>query len=481
MAKICMVLTAPTMEENKKILERNLSLVDMVELRTDLLETGDYPLVSAFPSQASVPVVLTCRKECDGGSWTGPERERLVLMTRWLEGGFAFVDLEMDLDAGPLETIARKENTKIIRSFHNFKGVPADLKEIMSRHETVIAKGAVYPRSSEDLFRLVQTALEMKKARKSPFILLGMGEFGFPTRILAEKLGSWLTFCSDSGSPSGAPGHCTAEDLNKLYRFRKIGEGTTINSIIGNPVSQSRSPHLHNRWYEEKGLDAVYVPFLTDSPQWFMKTADLLGINGSSVTVPFKSEIIAQVEHTDQAVDAIGASNTIFRDSDGLWAAANTDVYGLIQPLLDLLGVASLQGVKAAVIGAGGAARAAVFALRDKGAEVAVFNRTKSRAEELAMQLDCAAYSLESDSIRALKEYRSIIVQTSSAGMPPLEDVDPLAFYDFDGSEVVYDIIYKPEVTKLMARAKEAGCQVIGGFKMLEEQALLQFDFFRNG
>lgn len=481
MAKICLVLTAPTMEENRRILERNLSLVDMVELRTDLLEESQYSLVPSFPGQSGVPVVLTCRKNCDGGNWTGAEEERMALLERWLDGGFAFIDIEMDVEPGPLSGKAAAMNTEIIRSFHDFDGVPEDLMETMNRFDGVMAKGAVYPRSSEDLFRLIEAAQQLKKERKSPFILLGMGDFGFPTRILAEKIGSFLTFCSDSEAPSGAPGHCTALDLNSIYRFRKISGKTVINSIIGNPVSQSRSPHLHNGWYEKEGLDAVYVPFLTDSPQWFMKTAELLEINGSSVTVPFKSDIIPLVDTTDKAVDAIGASNTIYRDSSGQWSATNTDAYGLIKPLLDTLGIADLKGRKAAVIGAGGAARAAVFALQDKGAQVAVFNRTLSRAEDLADQFGCVAYGLGPDYAAALREYSSIIVQTSSAGMPPLEDVDPIAFYSFDGTEVVYDIIYKPEVTRMMARANEAGCRVLGGFTMLEEQAVLQFEIFHDG
>lgn len=481
MAKICMVLTAPTINENIKILERNIQLIDMVELRTDKLDIDQFHLVTSFPDNTRIPVILTCRKKCDGGDWIDSEERRMSLMEQWLDGSFSYIDLEMDTKSSRLTLKAADSGVKIIRSFHDFFGVPPKLFEKMQHSDGDIVKGAVYPKSSEELYKLVETGLKLKDFSDKPYILLGMGDFGFPTRILAEKIGSYLTFCSDSSATSGAPGHCTASDLNDIYNFRNISGLTQLNCIIGNPVSQSRSPNLHNKWYRENGLDAVYVPFLTDSPGWFIKIAGLLGVNGSSVTVPFKREIIPLVQNTDQAVDAIGAANTIYHDEEGLWSATNTDTYGLIKPLLDLLETDKLTGWKTSVIGAGGAARAAVFALQDKGADVAVFNRTLSRAKELAEQLNCRAFSLGEESSQALREYGSIIIQTTSAGMPPLEEVDPLEFYHFNGSEILYDIIYKPEVTRLMARAKKAGCSVLGGLKMLEEQAVLQFDIFQRG
>ncbi|MBI9099849.1 MAG: shikimate dehydrogenase [Spirochaetaceae bacterium] len=480
MAHICLVLTAKTIDEDLEIIRDNYDSIDMVELRTDLLDQDQYSQVARFPSLTDLPVILTCRKDSDGGSWKGHERDRTGHLLDWLDGEFSYVDLEMDLENSEIEKKTRSSGIQIIRSFHDFHGVPENLFEIMNslRGTDVIAKGAVYPRSSEELHRLIDASIKLKKSGKVPFILLGMGDFGFPTRILAEKLGSYLTFCSDSAAPSGAPGHCSASDLSEIYHFRQISDKTTVNSIIGNPVKQSRSPHIHNKGYREKNIDAVYVPFLTDSLPWFMKIADLLTINGSSVTVPFKSEIIPLIDSADKAVKKIGACNTIFRDEKGRWAGTNTDTYGLIKPLLDFLEISDLSGWKVSVIGAGGAARAAVFALQEKGAEVAVFNRTLSRGVELAEELKCRAFALDQSSEKELREYSSVIVQTTNAGMAPLEDINPLKFYPFDGSEVVYDIIYKPEKTLLMKKAREAGCRTLGGYRMLEEQAYLQFRLF---
>ena len=482
MSEICLVLTGSTIKENLEIVRRNKSYIDMLELRTDLLDEDQWNFVSQFPSLIDKSVILTCRKVVDGGRWSADEKLRSEKLLQWMEGSFAYIDLEMDLkDDEELVEKARLRSIGIIRSFHDFDQVPMELFEKMTSYLTdrdILVKGAVYPRSSKELYHLIEISMKLKSmANMNPFILLGMGEFGFPTRILAQKLGSYLTFCSDSFSSSGAPGLCSASDLNELYNFRSISSSTVINTIIGNPLKQSRSPQIHNKGYRENDINAVYIPFLTDSLQWFMKIAEKLNINGSSVTVPFKSEIIPLIDKTDKAVNRIGASNTIFLN-DKKWCATNTDTYGLIKPLLDFLECDDLSQKKVAVIGAGGAARAALFALQEKGAEVAVFNRTLSKAKDLADRFNCSAFSLDEKSKAALKEYSDIIVQTTNAGMAPYENINPLDFYEFTGDEVVYDIIYKPEVTLLMKKAREAGCRILGGYKMLEEQAYIQFKLF---
>lgn len=485
MAEICLVLTGSTIKENLEIINRNYSLIDIAEVRTDLMNEDQYSIISQLPALTDIPLILTCRKVVDGGNWDSNESLRKGWLSQWMDGSFAYVDLEMDLDedSGLVEK-AREGHIRIIRSFHDFKGIPSSLYEKMTSYissSDVIVKGAVYPKSSEELYQLAEISIKLKQnAHMNSFVLLGMGDFGFPTRVLAEKLGSYLTFCSDSMSLSGAPGQCSASDLVDIFNFRKVSESTIINSIIGNPIKQSRSPYIHNKGYREKGIDAVYVPFLCDSLPWFLKIADLLCIHGSSVTVPFKSEIIPYTDSSDKAVKKIGASNTIVRDENNRWCATNTDTYGFINPLMDLLSADSLSGRKAAIIGAGGAARAILFALQEKGAQVAVFNRTLSRAQELGHEFSCPVFPLNESSVEALREYSSIIVQTTTGGMAPLEDINPLAFYRFSGEEFVYDIIYKPEVTLCMKSALDAGCTVLGGYRMLEEQAACQFKIFTD-
>ena len=259
MAQICLVLTASTIKENLAIVRRNRSFIDMLELRTDLLRGEDYGAVRNFPSLVDFPVILTCRKRHDGGGWAGAESLRRENLLQWMDGSFSYVDLEMDLgDDVLLLEKAKGNNITVIRSFHDFEKLPLGLYEKMTSylsHKTVMVKGAVFPRCAEELYDLMAISLKLQSTGEmNPYILLGMGEWGFFTRILAGKLGSSFTYCSDSDSATGAPGHCSAAELNNLYHFRDIGENTPINSLI----------------------DSGLFSCLFDSPGWSVKIANLL-------------------------------------------------------------------------------------------------------------------------------------------------------------------------------------------------------------
>ena len=161
------------------------------------------------------------------------------------------------------------------------------------------------PKSTADLGRLLSISREAFGER----ILLGMGDFGFPTRVLASRLGSFLCYTSPARAIV-APGQVDPDTLGSLYRFRGIGPSTAVYGVIGNPVMHSRSPRIHNRGFQSLGLDAVYLPFLVDDVDAFWEVADALDIRGLSVTAPHKQAVLARVSHTDSVVRATGACNT---------------------------------------------------------------------------------------------------------------------------------------------------------------------------
>ncbi|MBN2626638.1 MAG: hypothetical protein JXA95_08230, partial [Spirochaetales bacterium] len=188
------------------------------------------------------------------------------------------------------------------------------------------------------------------------------------------------------------------------------------------------------------------------------------------------------LEDVSPGVKSIGACNTFYKQ-DGRIKGENSDALGFLYPLLDRLDLdrraeRPLAGKKCTLIGAGGASRGVLFALISSGAEVLVLNRTLSKAKALADEFGARAAVLGEESRELMGEYCQIIVQTTSMGMAPLEGKDPVPFYVFDGSEFVYDIIYKPAETALMARAGEAGCSILGGWEMLREQGKVQFELF---
>ena len=426
-------------------------------------------------------MILTVRRKQEGGHFAGDERERVALLKKLAPAGFSCLDLEQDLDAPELDKLFVSSGGRIIRSLHDRAGVPHDLVDLVkriARGPREIPKAAVTPKGSAEFLRLLQAFDSLKGIEK---VLLGMGDFGFPTRVLAPRLGS--LFCYSS-PPSGAaaPGHTDPATLDELYRYNTIGPDTGIFGVIGNPVMHSLSPRIHNAGFAELGLDAVYLPFLVDDLGAFLQAAPILSIRGLSVTVPHKENIIRALHTQDSLVRTIGACNTISRAEDGRWTGTNTDVEGFLAPLRAAFGGRSIvpPGLGATVIGAGGAARSVVSALVTAGARVLILNRTLEKAERLAATFGAAAVaaSLDARGAALMEGHRDLIVQTTSAGMSPRTADDPFPECTFTGREIVYELIYAPPTTHFLSRAISAGCRVIRGKQMLRAQAVAQFRIF---
>ena len=479
---ICLALTGKTTAENLASIERYRSAIDLVELRADFLDPAETASLAGFPSKAGMPVILTLRRERDGGHFSLSEAERLALIRRILSivqaaANSPYLDIEDDLPSTDIDTLCSDKGIRIIRSFHDFSGVPPDLgKRIMgmARSAGEIPKAAVMPKTAAELIRLMEVI--RNPGISGDRIILGMGSFGFPTRVLAKRLGSFLTFTSPGGT-SAAPGHLDPETLERVYRYREIGAETRIFGIIGNPVMHTRSPYIHNPAFETLGLDAVYLPFQLDDIALFPRLTEIFDIEGLSVTIPHKETVIPYLSSTDEIVSAVGACNTAVKRGNE-WFGTNTDVPGFLAPLCERLGGTIPEGFKASVIGAGGASRAVVAGLRSAGAAVLILNRTPERAAKLANEFGCSWAALNTEGFALMREFSDAIVQTTSAGMTPNEDADPSEGYEFSGKEIAYDIIYHPLTTRFLKRAGEAGCGVIRGDEMLMRQGELQFSLF---
>jgi 3-dehydroquinate dehydratase / shikimate dehydrogenase len=480
--RVCLRLAGATLAEDLRTLDRYRAHVDMVELRADLLAAGEAGPAAAFPSAAGLPTVLAVRRARDGGGFTGSEADRRALLGRLLGGGFAFVELDEDLHAPDLEARAARAGTRVVRSLRDAGGVPADLADRMRRLRRSAAelpKAEVLVRGSADLVRLVRACGELGEAER---IVAATGDFGFPSVVLAAKLGSAACCVSAPCGPgaAGMPDPCA---LDTLYRVRRIGPATRVFGVIGNPVMHSLSPLIHNRGFAAAGLDAVYLPFPVDDLPAFLEAADLLGVQGISVTVPWKEELIRHLARRDAMVEAVGACNTAVRSGDGPsggWIGSNTDVEGFLAPLRAAFGGEVPRGLRATVIGAGGASRAVLHALAGLGADVLLLNRTVDRARGLARAFPVRAAALDGSAAELARGYCDLVVQATSAGMEPRPGVDPFPGFSFSGREVVYDLVYAPRRTAFLERAAVSGCRIIPGIEMLIAQARLQFRAFTS-
>lgn len=466
---ICYTLSERTLAGCLKQVEDNRQYIDICELRLDLLDEEELSNAHLFPNLVDIPVILTLRRVQDGGKCTLSEKARRNVLISALKGNFAYVDIESDVKKPDVETYARERGIKIIRSLHDFEGIPDQIFSKMQKlsEKADVAKIAVTPHSIADIITLLKICEEMKDVKK---IVIGMGEWGTCTRILYKKFGSMLTFASDSAV---APGQISARDLKLLYHADEINDNTAVYGIIGNPVMHSSSPKIHNPGFRAIHYNAVYVPFLVDNVRSFFAFAEYIKMRGFSVTIPFKVDVLSYLGNITREVKQIGSCNTVVRVPN-MWKGMNTDYYGFLSPIEKDIDSGRIKN--ALVIGAGGASQAIVWGLRNRGLNIVILNRTISHAEKLAKLNRC-----EFDTLDNAKNYEGkvdLIVQTTSVGLYPDFDANPIEGFEFTGNEIVYDIIYKPKMTKFLKEAEKKGCTLHFGSEMLLEQGKLQFEAF---
>jgi shikimate dehydrogenase len=265
--------------------------------------------------------------------------------------------------------------------------------------------------------------------------------------------------------------------------MNKISGSTVICGLIGNPVSHSVSPAMHNAAFAHGGLDYVYLPFQVISTALADAVKGLRALNfcGFNVTSPHKVNIIPLLDETDSLASKIGAVNTVVNDN-GVLKGSNTDATGFIRALSDR--GFNVAGKKVAVIGAGGAARAVTFALTDSGSEVTVLNRYEefNWAANLAINISqvfnrpVCALELNDDNLAKTVPGVDLLVNATVAGMLPNIDNTPVAARFLRHGLIVYDVVYNPPETRLLREAKQAGAQTIGGLDMLVGQGALAFE-----
>lgn len=490
---VCLCLTAKTMAEDLELIEKYRKYIDIAELRVDFLDEDERLNVRGFPAKAKIPCILTIRRTVDGGEYSEGEAARTTLFARALafadedsSKNFAYVDFEDDFHVPSLQDAALAYGTKIIRSLHDMKNPVKNIAEKIksmriSRFE--IPKIAFMPHSLQDITDLYN---EMQTfSDDSDQIVCAMGPLGLPTRILAAKFNSYLSYTSPTELLGNLLeiGHTDPKTLCELYHFHEIDKETRLYGITGWPLKVTSSPLLHNTSFKENKMNAVYIPFKSENSDDAFGFAETLGFKGFSVTIPHKETIIKHLDETDRKVEEIGACNTVI-NRGGKYFGYNTDCTGFEKALLEFTGLKNLKRQKVAIIGAGGAAKAVAYAVKEMGGKACIFNRTVSKARSLAEKYGFDFSSLDLDGLAKLKKFNDIIIQTTSKGMAstesPSEENDPIWFYDFTGSELVYDIVYEPEVTPVMERAKIAGCRVSNGFSMLKYQGEEQFRLFKE-
>lgn len=468
---------------------------DIIEVRVDGFH-GSLSQLAEFSRRHARTWIVTCRSADEsGGDGEGSQLSPIDRVDRLIEateGTNCWIDFELEHWKGSAPVRTRLAEVvqaspdgrrRLILSRHLYDNTVPDFarvrREFGGLPDFAIGKFAYMPRDIVDSF----PALDAMRLSEEPQIVIAMGAHGSWTRLLAGKLGAFATYCSLTEGHTTAPGQLCLADTVQRYRWSRIDCHTRVFGVIGDPVAHSMSPHLFNHWFDQAGENAVYVPLRVASGSDVLldflngvRARSWLDVGGLSVTIPHKSHVLAcQGIVADRHSQAIGAANTLSL-RDGAFAAHNTDCYAAIESVADALGCESrqLRDVSFDVLGSGGAASAILAGLHDYGCDVNLYGRSRRKTELLATTFACTPRDW------ADRVHRSgdVLVNCTPVGMWPAVDDSPMPASALGGLRLVFDMIYNPAETRLLADAKECGANVLNGMDMFIRQAAAQFELW---
>ena len=250
-------------------------------------------------------------------------------------------------------------------------------------------------------------------------------------------------------------------------------------AVIGDPIAQSKSPEMHNAWYEEADVDATYIPIrvLPEQLQQAVASFKLLGASGWNVTIPHKQTIIPFLDELDELADKMGAVNTVVRTAEGKLKGYNTDGPGFVKSLEEVIGTTK-RDEPVLLIGAGGAARGIAFALQLAGySQITIANRTVEKAEQIISELKSGQAVSMQEAEQQLDLYK-IFIQTTPAGMTTGNFDLPFSLEKFPTGAIAADIVYNPLMTPFLQAAEQKGATIVNGLGMFVHQGAIAYQYW---
>ena len=417
------------------------------------------------------PVIATCRRVEAGGKFQGGVEEQGTLLQAAVRAGCQWVDVEVEsVDRAGVSFLRQFAPARVIVSHHDYRQTPAlgGVYRRLARLPVEVVKIATYARGLADNLRVHQ--LVKRHARRSPkLVSFALGPAGLPSRLLALQWGCPFTYGSAGNHLAVAPGQLPAEFLRSVYRVDRLDRRTQLFGVVGSHAAISLSPAMQNAAFLAKHVNAVYLPCQTLRLKDFLTFARKLGFLGFSVTMPYKRAIIEALDWLDPLATRLGACNTVAVQG-GKWMGWNTDAAAVVEVLAKRL---RLAGSRVLILGAGGAARAAAYALRSEDAELYIAARRAAAAQRLARNVSAQvvpwgnAGDLDVDAV----------INSTPVGMPPHTEAVPIDLARLR-VRVVFDMVYYPLETRLLAEARGRGLTTISGLEMLVAQGARQFEIW---
>jgi 3-dehydroquinate dehydratase / shikimate dehydrogenase len=415
--------------------------------------------------------IATCRRVEAGGNFQGSVEEQLEILAAAARAGCQWVDLEIEsvksFRKPPFKELAP---AKVIVSYHNYRNTP-DLAAIyrrLARLPVEAVKIASHARDLQDNLKVLKL-LKANRRRRPRLVALAMGNSGICSRVMAFRWGSPFTYAAVGNHHAVAGGQLAIDHMRSVYHVEHLDERTQLYGVVGTHSSMSLSPAMQNIAFQAKRVNALYLPCETARLSDFLKFARSLKFTGFSITMPFKRAIMKELAWVDPLAREIGACNTV-AIRHGKWMGWNTDSAAVIEVLTKRL---RLPGSRILILGAGGAARAAAYALRTEKADVFIAARREAVARKLARTVGAEAVPWEdADSLDV-----DAVINATPVGMAPHSEVHPIDLARLR-ARVVFDMVYYPVETRFLSEARGRGLVTISGLEMLVAQGARQFEIW---
>ncbi len=415
--------------------------------------------------------IATCRRTEAGGQFEGGVDQQVALLQAAVRAGCQWVDVEVEsVNRVGTNVLRQFQPARVIVSYHNYRKTPplGPIYRRLARMPVQVVKIAGFARELQDNLRIRRLA--KTHGRRNPrLVSLGLGPSGLPSRLLALQWGCPFTYGSAGNHLSVAPGQLPADFMRSVYRIEHLDRRTQVYGVVGSHAAISLSPAMQNAAFQAKHVNAVYLPCQTSRLRDFLGFAKQMGMLGFSVTMPYKRAIIRDLDWLDPLATRLGACNTV-AIQHGKWMGWNTDAAAVVEVLTKRL---RLAGSRVLILGAGGAARAAAYALRAEDAELFIAARRGAAGQRLARST--AARVIPWDSAEGLDV--DAVINATPVGMPPHVEAMPIDFARLR-VRVVFDMVYYPLETRFLAEARGRGLTTISGLEMLVAQGARQFEIW---
>ena len=470
--KICAVIAAYDSRSMWRQLQQALTQTRSIELRLDWLrddaEIARFITRLRATKSLRATLIATCRRRPAGGLYRGSVAKQLLHLAEAVRAGCEWYDLDIETSSAcPPELLeVMLGDARRIASVHFFRRTPSEYDGLIAK---LCKSGADAIKIAAQCDSLAQAAKLISLAQSHRNVIpVPMGDIALPARILALRSRHALAYAPVEVAT--APGQISLRAMKELYRADRINAKTSVYGVIGDPIGHSLSPQLHNAGFQARKVDAVFLPFLVRDLRDFLSVVEKFRISGFAVTIPHKQAILRHLDGCDPVARSIGAVNTVIVRGNGKLYGYNTDYIGVLRALERKI---PLHGSRVLIFGAGGSARAVAFALAQAGAIVCVCTRRPRQAAALARSV--GGQAIPRDRLRG--EFFDAIVNSTPVGMYPYLSESPLEARELN-CHLLFDLIYRPRVTKLMQLAASRRIEIVSGLDMFIAQGTAQWEIW---